>query len=77
MTRKKQQVSRTAKLFSTSEDRVKDARRAFEIARMNGRKVCDRCGDTEWPCFLVDALCRMCQARRRDEVRTCTSKEKP
>lgn len=33
------------------------------------RKTCDRCGDTEWPCFLVDALCRMCQARRRDERR--------
>ena len=33
------------------------------------RKICGRCGDTEWPCFLVDALCRMCQARRRDERR--------
>ena len=33
------------------------------------RKTCDRCGDTEWPCFLVDDLCRMCQARRRDERR--------
>jgi len=32
------------------------------------RKIC-RCGDTEWPCFLVDDLCRMCQARRRDERR--------
>ena len=31
--RKKQQVSRIAELFSTSEDRVNDARRAFEIAR--------------------------------------------
>lgn len=32
-------------------------------------KTCKRCGDVEWPCFLVDALCRMCQARRRDEQR--------
>ena len=29
-------------------------------------KTCKRCGAPEWPCFLVDALCRMCQARRRD-----------
>jgi len=33
------------------------------------RKCCERCGDTEWPCFYVDNLCRMCQARRRDEQR--------
>jgi hypothetical protein len=32
-------------------------------------KICERCGDTEWPCFVVNGLCRMCQARRRDERR--------
>ena len=32
-------------------------------------KLCKHCGDTEWPCFVVDTLCRMCQARRRDENR--------
>jgi hypothetical protein len=32
-------------------------------------KTCKCCGDIEWPCFLVDALCRMCQARRRDARR--------
>ena len=31
--RKKEQISRIAGLFATSEDRVNDARRAFEIAR--------------------------------------------
>jgi hypothetical protein len=36
---------------------------------MPGKKTCTRCHDTEWPCFLVDGLCRMCQARRRDERR--------
>lgn len=30
-------------------------------------KTCTRCGASEWPCFLVVELCRMCQARRRDE----------
>ena len=41
---------------------------------------CDRCGQTEWPCFLVGGLCRMCQARRRDEQRTflaCASADVP
>ena len=32
-------------------------------------KICTRCGDTAWPIFLVNDLCRMCQARRRDELR--------
>ena len=32
-------------------------------------KICRCCGAVEWPCFLVDVLCRMCQARRRDEQR--------
>ena len=39
------------------------------------RTTCKRCGDIEWPCFIVDELCRMCQARRRDEQRAC--KDKP
>lgn len=38
-------------------------------------KTCARCGDTEWPCFVVDALCRMCQAQLRDVKRI--SKENP
>jgi hypothetical protein len=41
------------------------------------RKGCKRCDDTEWPCFLVDGLCRMCQARRRDELRALEGKKKP
>ena len=24
-----------------------------------GKKTCSRCEDAEWPCFLVDDLCRM------------------
>jgi hypothetical protein len=38
------------------------------------KKICERCGDAEWPCFLVDALCRMCQALRRDERRASREK---
>jgi hypothetical protein len=37
-------------------------------------KICDRCGDTEWPCFFIKGLCRMCQARRRDDLH---KQEKP
>jgi len=38
-------------------------------------KSCERCGDIEWPCFLVKDLCRMCQARRRDEQRELEGKK--
>ena len=39
------------------------------------RKSCERCGDTEWPCFFVNGLRRMCQARRRDEQRALEGKK--
>jgi hypothetical protein len=29
-------------------------------------KTCKCCGALEWPCFLINATCRMCQARQRD-----------
>ena len=40
-----------------------------------GMKTCTRCRAAEWPCFLVDDLCRMCQAQLRDVKRV--SKENP
>ena len=39
------------------------------MSTLAARKSCDRCDDTEWPCFLVKGLCRMCQAWQRDEDR--------
>lgn len=32
-------------------------------------KTCKGCRALEWPCFLVEGRCRMCQARRRDGLR--------
>ena len=40
------------------------------VGMKTGMKSCTRCRAAEWPCFLADALCRMCQALRRDEKRT-------
>jgi hypothetical protein len=39
------------------------------VSTLAARKSCDRCADTEWPCFLVQGLCRMCQAWKRDQDR--------